>query len=245
MNNELLLLSGEDVPFVEAQLALHQPRLKEISLIGEENFLAGCHFINFAKNKLKEEDRIGLENKSDFEIFMSIMCSSEKMQYKDSVKLLLSLIFPDYKIKFAPEAILLASGNSVSRIDMQNFDVFKDILNSMFCLMDSDSATGGYNPVDDRAAKIAEKFMKRQEKIAEKSGAPKKVAIFSRYTSVLAVGLKLDINSLMNYTVFQIKDQMKRFQKNEDYNNYLANLRAGGDSNKMGEIDNWMEDIHP
>ena len=245
MNNELLLISGEDIPFVEAQLTIHQPSLKEISLIGEENFLAGCNFINFTKTKLKEEDRKGLENKSDFEIFMSIMCSKEKVQYKDSVRLLLSLIFPNYKMNLTPEAILLASDSNVSRIDVQNFDVFKDILNSMFCLMDSDTPDGEYNPVDDRAAKIAEKFNKRKEKIAEKSGAPKKVAIFSRYISVLAVGLKLDVNSLKNYTVFQIKDQMKRFQKNEDYNNYLANLRAGGDSNKMGEIDNWMEDIHP
>ena len=245
MNNELLLLSGEDIPFIEAQLTVHQPRLKEISLIGEENFLAGCHLVNFTKNKLEEKDRIGLENKSDFEIFMSIMCSKEKIKYKDSIKLLFSLLFPGYNIKFTPEVILLASKDMSARIDLQNFDVFKDILNSMFCLNDSETAVGEYNPVDDRAAKIANKLKKGKEKIAQSKGDSKKVAIFSRYASILAVGLHMDINNLMNYTVFQIKDQMKRFQKNEDYNNYLANARAGADSDKMGEIDNWMEDIHP
>ena len=245
MNNELLLLSGEDIPFVEAQISIHQPRLKEISLINEENFLAGCQFINFTKDKLEEKDRIGLENKSDFEIFMSIMCSKEQIKYKDSVKFLLSLLFPGYNIKFTLEAILLASKDNSTTINVQNFDVFKDILNSMFCLDDSDTAAGEYNPVDDRAAKIANKLKKGKEKIAQSKSNSKKVAIFSRYASILAVGLKMDINSLMNYTVFQIKDQMKRFQKNEDYKNYLASVRAGADPDKMGEIDNWMEDIHP
>ena len=30
MDNELLLLSGEDIPFIEAQLTIHQPKIKEI-----------------------------------------------------------------------------------------------------------------------------------------------------------------------------------------------------------------------
>lgn len=246
MNNELLLINGSDIPFVEAQLTIHTPTLKEIGLIGEENFFAGCQFLNFSKDKLSEQDKVGLENKSDFEIFMSIMCSKEKMQYKESVRLLFSLLFPNYQIKFTPEVILLASKDNSARIDSQNFDVFKDILNSMFCLNESESVEHDYDPIDDRAAKIVNKLKKRhQEKIAQSQGTLKKVAIFSRYISILGVGLHMDINTLNNYTVFQIKDQMKRFQKNIKYNNYVDSILAGADPDKMEEIDNWMEDIHP
>lgn len=245
MDNELLLITGRDIPFIEAQVTIHQPRLYEISFIGEENFLAGCQFINFTKDKINEEDRIGLEDKSDFEIFMSIMCSKEKIPYKESVRLLFSLIFPDYQVKFTPDVILLASKDNSTRIDVQNYDVFKDILNSMFCLKDSDTGGKDYNPIDDRAAKIVNKFRKRKEKIAQIKGDSKKVAIFSRYMSILATGLHMDINIFNNYTVFQLKDQIKRFLMNMEYNNYLENIRAGADSSKMDEIDNWMEDIHP
>ena len=35
MDNELLLLSSNDIPFLEAQVNIHQPTLSEISLIGE------------------------------------------------------------------------------------------------------------------------------------------------------------------------------------------------------------------
>ena len=33
MDNELLLITGRDIPFIEAQVTIHQPRLYEISFI--------------------------------------------------------------------------------------------------------------------------------------------------------------------------------------------------------------------
>ena len=38
MIDYLLQLSKNDVPFVEANLIIHQPTLKEIAYIGEETF---------------------------------------------------------------------------------------------------------------------------------------------------------------------------------------------------------------
>ena len=37
-DNDLLFLSGNDIPFVEAQLVIHQPTIKEIAYIGEESW---------------------------------------------------------------------------------------------------------------------------------------------------------------------------------------------------------------
>ena len=42
MLNDLLLLSGNDIPFTGAQLTIHQPTIKEIAYVGEENFYTGC-----------------------------------------------------------------------------------------------------------------------------------------------------------------------------------------------------------
>lgn len=44
MNNDLLLLSGNDIAFTEAQLTVHQPIIKEIAYIGEETFLWDANF---------------------------------------------------------------------------------------------------------------------------------------------------------------------------------------------------------
>ena len=42
MMDELLLLSGNDIPFTEAALTIHSPILKEIGYIGEDSFWIGC-----------------------------------------------------------------------------------------------------------------------------------------------------------------------------------------------------------
>ena len=64
--NNLLLLSGNDIPFPEARLVIHQPRIQEIAYVGEEKFFMGCEMLNFSKEILNDKDKVGLENISDF-----------------------------------------------------------------------------------------------------------------------------------------------------------------------------------
>lgn len=242
MNNELILISGEDIPFIEAQISIHQPTIREISLIDEENFFAGVQFLNFSKNQLSEKDKIGLENKSDFEIFMSIMRSKEKIKYKNSVLMVLALLFPEYKIKFNKADILLVSSQNSTRIDISNYDIFKDIVGHMFELSEFD-VNGDYNPADKRASKIADKLRKHKEKIAKLKGQEnKKVSVLSRYASIISIGLHIDINTVNNYTVFQLKDAFKRFQKKQEFDLYVKSKLAGVQD--LDEVDNWMDDIH-
>lgn len=243
MNNELLLLSGNDIPFREAQINIHQPRLKEISFIGEESFHIGCQLLNFSTNILDMVDKSDLSNKSDFEIFMSIMNGKEKFKYKADALMVLTLIFPDYQIKIDKDKILLQKDNFCSSINKLNFDSFKDIISSMFDLEDS-REEGNYNPSDVYAKKIAEKFKKRKEILAKQTGINlKKVSIFSRYVSILSVGERKDVNTLMDYTVYQLKDEFKRFQMKENFDFYMKAKLAGAQD--LEEVDNWMDDIHP
>ena len=240
MDNELLLLSKNDIPFLEAQVNIHQPTISEISLIGEESFFSGCQFLNFSKTMISTKDKVDLEDKSDFEIFMSIMCSSERAEFKNNATMVLTLLFPTSKIKFTNQAILLADGDRMARIDETNFDVFKKILISMFDLEDL-GVSGGYNPVGKRAEKIAEKLQKAKNRKSQ--DGPPKVAILSRYVSILSVGESKDMNDFMQYTVFQLKDEFKRYQMKQSFDMYIQAKMAG--AKDLDEVDNWMDDIHP
>ena len=84
MLNDLLLLSGNDIPFTSAQLTIHQPTVKEIAYVGEESFYTGCEFLKFTKDKLNEEDRNHLENYSNFEVIMSIMKEKNPVVQKNN-----------------------------------------------------------------------------------------------------------------------------------------------------------------
>lgn len=243
MNNDLLLLSKNDIPFTQARVNIHQPTIKEISFISEESFHVGCQFLNFSINNLSYEDKVNLANKTDFEVFMSMMNNKDKAKYKVDALLVLTLLFPNHRIKIEEDHILLEGAEFSSSINHLNYDTFKDILSQMFCLEETKQEDGNYNPADAYAAKIAEKFKKRQEILAKGKGVDlRKVSIFSRYISILAVGEGKDINQLMEYTVYQLKDEFKRFQMKHNFDFYIQAKMAG--AKDLEEVDNWMDNIH-
>jgi hypothetical protein len=54
MTDELLLLSGNDIPFPTGRITIHQPRLKEIAYINESRFWPGCELLKFNKEILPD-----------------------------------------------------------------------------------------------------------------------------------------------------------------------------------------------
>ena len=186
MENELLLLSGNDIPYAAAGVVMHQPSLKEIAYLGEEVFFTGCEFLNFSKDMLTEEDKSHLESYSNFDILMSIMKEKNATVQKNKlcIEMVLSLIFPTYQIEIKSEYISLVGQDEVEhQINNDNFEDFKDILVSMFRLTKRDKSE--YQPMGEMAKKIADKLKKRHQKLAE-SKEKQKIAILSRYISILA-----------------------------------------------------------
>lgn len=243
MNNQLLFLSKNDIPFPEAQVNIHQPTIREIAYISEKTFFEGCQLLNISKDILNIEDNSDLENISDFEIFMIIMHDAQMRDKANCVLMLLALLFPNHNIKLEDHEIILLQDKGFSRINQTNFDIFKDIIVSMFDLNDSKETMGGYNPVGKKASKIAEKLRKAKEKINKiNSDNNDNIAVFSRYVSILSVGENKDMNELMDYSVYQLKDEFQRFQKKQAYDMYISAKMAG--AKDLDEVDHWMDEIH-
>ena len=244
--NELLLLSGADIPFVAGTITIHQPTLYEISLIGEECLFEGCEILRFSKDILNIEDKDRLFNYNDFDIFMSIMNdkSASMISNVSCAKQVLELLFPLYTVIFTQTEILMLDRQSdaiCGGINKDNFHIFKDILSQMFCLKEV-SSTHDYNAQGELAKKIAEKLKRRQQQLAKLSTKPDKIAIFSRYISILTVGEHKDMNSFMKYTVYQLFDEFQRYQLKIAYDAYLEAKMAGAKDIK--EPEEWMKDIH-
>ena len=227
MDNDLLLLSGNDIPFIEAQITIHQPTIKEIAYIGEEIFFTGCELINFSKNILPEEDKVNLENKTNFDILIAILKERNAVMQKNRncVEMVLALIFPYYTIEISNDSIILEKDEESHSINNDNFESFKLIFNQMFSF--SREETRDYNPSGDLAKKIAEKLKKRHQKLAELKQEKKKIDILSRYVSILAVGEHKDLNSLLNLSVYQLFDEFERFKLKMSYDIYFQAKMAG------------------
>ena len=248
MLNNLLLLSGADIPFIEGTVTIHQPTMYEISMIGEDTLFTGSEMLRFSKDILSDEDKSRLNDYSDFNILMSIMNdkSGAMIHNVSCAKQVIDLLFPLYTVTYTPSAILFLDRNDkftvCGQINEDNFLAFKDTVSAMFCLKAA-AATEEYNVQGELAKKIAEKFKKRKQQLAELSSSKQhKVAIFSRYISVLTVGEHKDMNSFMKYTVYQLFDEFQRFQLKTAHDVFIQARMAG--ASEMQQPEDWMKDIH-
>ena len=242
MIDELLLLSGNDIPFPVAGITIHQPRLKQIALINQDKFWRGCELLKFDKNILEDEVKSNLSNQSNFNIIMSMLQEKEiqSQQAKINVLSILAIIFPVYRIKLGKNIIQLQKHDTqeVRQINENNFENFKEILIQMFGLKDGGKQ---YDPSGEMAKRIADKIKKGRQKKAQL--APhSKISMLSRYASILAVGQQKDLNSLMNYTVYQLMDQFTRYQLKLHYDMWDRYRRAGATG--MDEPEDWLKDIY-
>lgn len=241
--NDLLLLAGNDIPFRMGRCSIHPPKISEIAYIGEDQFHIGSRFLNFNKDSLSSEDKIGLENKTNFDIFMSVLNNPERAKHKTDALLVLTLIFPNFEVEIGKKEILLHSDKIESSINQYNFDELQSIVSQMFCLQKIDG-NNKYIPADNLAKKVAEKLNKGRQKASQSKGEDvKKINLFSRYASILSIGLKMDINIFMNYTVYQLLDTWERFRLNQDFELYKESKLAG--AKDVEEVKDWMEDLHP
>lgn len=240
MINDLLLLSKNDIPFIEAQLVIHQPSIREIGYIGEESFFSGCELLNFSKEILSKEDRINLVNMTNFEVLMSIMNDKNVKSRKNSTCaiMVLSLMFPDYEIDVSKREIILFKDDHYYYINNNNYEKFKEILIKMFCLKKSESE---YNPAGTLARQISEKLKKGKEKKAQSLGQ-QKIDILSRYSSILSVGMNIDLNRILDYSVYQLYDAYDRYGLKMNSDITLQAKLAGAKDVK--DADDWMKDIH-
>lgn len=210
-----LYLSGQDVLIKDCNIVLTQPKIKDIVLFGEDEFLIGTQILGHT-NKVLDQMRQGnseLEVFSDFQVLLEILRQEESL--RDSIIKFLDFIFPQYEIKIEDSSInfyIEQEGKKFigGRIFPFNFEIFQKTIVDLFePFKDSDEE---YNPANEAAAAIAKKIeagrKRKQEMQAGKEGPQ---SLFGRYTSILSVGLQMDINIFYNYTPFQLYDTFQRY----------------------------------
>lgn len=246
MVNETLLMGGNDVPFIEAGLVVHQPTLKEIGYIGgEAEFRWGCEVLNISKESLHDVDKNVLDNIDNFDIFMKLMNDHESDMHslKESAIKVLSILFPSYDMMVREDALVFTKDSEEHYIRKDTFPIFQQILVDICCLKGSDSDSTDFNPKSEIAKQIAEKIKKGKSRAQAASTKDNKISILGRYASILAIGLRIDLNIIMGYTIFQLKDQYKRYQLWSVADTNLKARLAG--ATDLEDPEDWRQDLHP
>ena len=243
MDIRVALICGADIPVPECQLIVHQPKIKDIALIGEETLFMGAQCLNVSKNLIQVQDKNILQDINNFQIFMMIMAEKEAVEKKIAVQKVFDLIFPDYKIMFTPRSLLFQKeGQEMITVDENNFSYIQEIVKEIFCLRSSLTQSGSFNPADQKAKEIAEKLMKGRQRVAMQNGEDKG-SMFSQYLSTLTIGVaSMSLHDALNLTMFQLLDLMERYSL---YTNWDIDIRARlAGASPDEKPDNWMKNIH-
>ena len=240
MDKRLALMCGTDIPVPECQLLIHQPRIKEIALIGESDFFAGIQCLCLNKSMFVQDESL-LSDVTNFQIFMTIMSEKEAIDKKNAVQSVCTLLFPDFKVVFTPRSILLTGKNQIM-IDESNFEYLQSAIVDICCLKTGPMDQQAFNPANKKAREIAEKLMRGRQRVAAQKGE-NNISIFSQYLSILTVGIgSMSMQNLMDLTMYQLYDLVERYML---YTNWDMDVRcrlAGG--KPESQPDNWMKSIH-
>ena len=253
MVDRFLLLSGCSIYIPQIKIKLHQPKLKEIAKIGEQYFFMGCELLNFSKNNIVLEDKTDLEDKTNFDIILSIMTDPS---HKDNISyqktriggiLVLLCICSNYTVTLKGDYILLEDKKTQEQIklDNDNYEIFLDVVKKMFCL-DERKKDIEYKPQGTLGNRIWNKLKKGRKKVEEQKIQQKKLledsSVLANDVSILACGKKIPIEYIYKkYTLYQFFDEFKRFQMKMNYDYYVEAKIVGAKG--MKEVPHWFVDI--
>ena len=241
MDIRLALMCGIDIPIPELQTTIHQPTIKEISYIGEQEFFIGLQTLSINKNMLAQGNSV-LESTTNFQIFMTIMKEQETKDKKDAVINLFQLVFPGSQVIFTPMSILLNKEGQQTLVDENNFDILQEMIKQIFCVNSGPMDQATFNPADEKAKEIAEKLMRGRQRVAEQKGENNSSA-FGRYLSILTIGLNaMPLSEAMNLTMYQMYDLVERYTLYLNWDLDIRTRLAGGKPDS--KPDDWMKNIH-
>ena len=238
-DSRLALMTGVDIPIPELQVTIHQPTIKEISMVGEQDFFIGIQMLCIDKKLYIENEEL-LSNTSNFELFMSMLNEQQIADKKQAVEQVLTLLFPQTKIIFTPRSILLNINKENIIIDEGNFEKLQELLIQQFCLQGSGQEQ--YNPKDKKAKEIAQKLMKARQKVAKLKANEASGSMFTQYLSILTIGTSLTLKDVMELTMYQLYDLMERYSMYLNWDIDIRSRMAGAKGDKP--IENWMKQIH-
>lgn len=234
----LALMTGVDIPIPELQCAVHQPTIKEISMIGETEFFTGVQLLCINKELYIQEEAL-LTQTTNFQIFITMMNEKQVVDKKNAVLQVLQLLFPGVKAILTPRSMVFNFGDLNVTIDEQNFELLQNILKDLFCIKESEQ--DAFNPQGEKAKEIARKLMEGRRRVAaqkESSGSQ-----FAQYLSVLTTGLRsMSLTDCLNLTVYQLYDLVERYSLYINWDIDIRSRMAGAKGDKP--VEDWMKNIH-
>lgn len=247
-----LYLSGAQVRVKMCGVFITPPKIKDIVQFGEDDFFMAVNMVTdipaFVK-KIKEGNPV-LEDRQDFQILLDILRANELKDIRRAFDNFFEICCPNYIVNYTKKSIDFQAeekGPVVGQLNPFNYQDFSQAAKELFLPEKEEEPEYQYDENNAAARRLAEKIKKNREKLAKAKAEEQgeKTSLFGLYTSILSIGMNIDINILYNYTPFQLYDTFKRYTTKMAMDIYRqACMVPFSDPSKLEQPDDWMGNIY-
>jgi hypothetical protein len=240
--DDFLLFSGAPIQFKD--LKIYQPRLIQIGELGEKHFYECVSYLLVDKDQMlsnsKDEELKKLNNiqflilliiqQPEVLINMNKVCNIlfKRMLFIDRTEtdILLKLVDIENKTEF------------IFQTDEDWAEVV-DVVRQILCFKREEKKEA--TKPQSRLAQIRAKLKAGRDKVQQIKNKGKPQQFLTHYCSILATGQGIPLNEIIQqYTLIQLMNQMKRFQRYEEYKSQYQAMLQGA---KIKKLTDWTGDL--
>lgn len=234
--DSLFISTGIDIPNEDFGLTFHQPRIKEIALLGETNYFLALQVFRLNTDTLK----IHNPNATDWDVFQKVL--SGKVEGITNMRALISnflQLFLVDKVNIGPRSLIIDSSNGIINIEPEQFREFQNLIRQIGgASLLSEKKDDDFNPKNKRAAEIAEKMKKARAKLAKVKATEmgidksKNPGFLARYMKIAEIGTANSIDNINNMTLLQLNNLVQAYFAWESYDLDVRSRLAGAKNEK-------------
>ncbi len=227
---DLRLKMLANVPILLDGISIYPVSVRQIAEFGYMEYNQALKILCIGKQDLKS---LINEEISPFEFLQMSMLFDPKIE--EQLRRLILLICKN-KAVFSEEKQGFIIGEGVLHKD--NFDEFVNIIRIANCL---DVGNITENPSNEKAKILLEKRRNIRNKIRRnnRSGSDDGLNLHD-LVSIVSTGLRLPINEVLEYSVYQLSDALKRLISKENYDTSIYALIQGANKNDL-DLKHWTQ----
>lgn len=255
-SQQLLLMTGNEIPLLYIQETLHQPTIEELALLGEENFYLALGLFKMANKEEYERQllRLNIVNDNPFiqELDIFLQAISTKIEtYTNILDSFFQLLFPSLQGINWNQGEMVVFRFHEKNIILSN-EIFLDLQENIDLIFNTSSKDGGsdkfnVNENDSKAMQIKKDLERARERVARQNenlknrGEKSSSSTLSNMLSTVSTRDGIDINTLKKYTFYQLSIQYNRTMLYSQYRSQMTMSAFGGI--KGEDIIKWYENI--
>lgn len=244
-----LYLSGCSVPVRECNVLLHQPKVRDVALFGEDKFFAACNVLADIPKFVEgiKKGNIELAERNDFQVFTEVL-SIKETGLQSLVSPVFELCCPDFDVHVKPKSIdFEKDGNTVGRLTQINYQPFSRTVRELYLPKGEDEEPEyNYDKNNKAAAALMEKIKRNRERLKQAKSSESSVgSVLAFYASCLSLGVGIDVNVFYDYTLFQLYDAFSRYMAKEESDQFRQiQLMPFSDTSDMEAPETWMRNLY-